>query len=88
MLSTKVTFKSDGKEVSGSGIGDALAEAVMKATKEQIREKIESVRCSVHGENAKAVFKEGSGKRLRYEIHGCCDGLVEKVKQSLGARET
>ena len=87
MFSTKVTFKSGGKEVSGSGIGDALAEAVMDAAKKQIRDKIESVRCPVHGGNARAEFKEGSDKQLRYEIHGCCDSLVQQVKKSLDAQE-
>jgi (p)ppGpp synthase/HD superfamily hydrolase len=84
MISAKFTFKIGGKEVSDSQFAEKLAEGAMEAAKENVCSQVEAVRCSVHDQNAKVVFKEGSGG-LNYEIEGCCDELRERAIESLAS---
>ena len=84
MISSKVTFKVGGKEVSKSQLGEKMKEAAVEMVKDNLRARIEAVRCPIHNQNAKAIIKEGPADKLNYEIQGCCAALAEQVKKALG----
>jgi hypothetical protein len=80
------TFKIGDKEIDPSKFGEQFKEAAVEGAKDNLRAKIEAVRCPVHDQNAKAVFGETTGGRLDPAIQGCCKDLIEEVKRSLGSQ--
>jgi hypothetical protein len=80
MISTKVTFNVGGREISEAQFGEKLSEAATEAVKEQLRAKIEGIRCPFHNKNAQALFEDGP--EVKYKIKGCCEAFTEEVKKS------
>ena len=63
--------------------GDAFKKKATKAVQDAMTKRLEAVRCPVHGRTARVTPKTGSGSNIEWDIHGCCDELVEQVKAAL-----
>ena len=81
MLNVKIVRKSGGREVSASEFSANLKREVIEAAKEKVRQKIEAVRCPVHGTTGTAVLTENPNNDFGYGVTGCCDALGEAVKR-------
>lgn len=76
-----ITLKIDGRDCRLDQIGKELEKAAMADLKEQIQREVSRIRCPIHGQVAR-VRASGQGiDRLSWEIDGCCDDLVERVKK-------
>jgi hypothetical protein len=62
--------------------GDAFKKKAMKAAQDAVTKRLQSVRCPVHGQTARVTPKT-VGSNFEWDIHGCCDELVAKVKAAL-----
>ena len=61
---------------------DKFGEKALEVAKENLKTRIEAVRCPVHNQTGKAVIEQ-SGTSISYKISGCCDALTAAVKKSL-----
>ncbi len=78
-----VSFEINGRKVQPNQIGDALTKAVLSSVAGQIKEKVGSVTCPDHGKSPKIVCKGKSVEKLNFEVSGCCETLINSVKQKL-----
>lgn len=78
-----VSFEINGCKVQPNQIGDVLTKAVLSSVALQIKEKVGSVRCPDHGKSPKIICKGKSIENLGFEVSGCCETLVDDVKQKL-----
>lgn len=62
--------------------GDGFKKKAMQAALDAVTKRIEGVRCPVHGKQAKVTPKM-SGSEFTWDISGCCDQIVTKVKAAL-----
>jgi hypothetical protein len=82
VISTKLTFKAGGSDVSGSQFVDKVMDAALENVRKNLIAKIEAVRCPEHGQGAEAIGKDPGG--INFEVRGCCDKLLEEVKRRIG----
>ncbi|MFB4203984.1 hypothetical protein KBTX_03114 [wastewater metagenome] len=78
-----VSFEINGKKVNPDKIGDALEAAALKSISEQIKDKLRGVKCPEHGESPKVKVQGRNLDNLSFEVSGCCDALIERVKEKL-----
>ena len=60
----------------------ALKKKAMQAAQEAVTKKLKSLRCPVHGQQAKVTPKI-SGSKWEWEISACCQEMIETVKALL-----
>lgn len=80
-----ITFEIN---VNGRNVGLHRAEAELeRAMVEDISKKMQEkgrrIRCTKHGQTARITTKGRRLKQLSFEVSGCCDELVERVKSAL-----
>ncbi len=80
----EVKFEINGRKVDPRNMKNTLMGAVMDAAAQEIRRKIGSCRCPVHGKSPSVVAKGRDTSKLSFEVNGCCDKLIEDVKRRLG----
>jgi len=78
-----VTFEIGGKKVSPNRVGDELEKAIFKQVTENIKKALSSVRCPEHGEHPNVVVKGRSMDKLNFEVHGCCQNLIDLATSKL-----
>ena len=62
----------------------AIQQAVYPQVRDNVAKKLRAVRCPEHGTGPTSVTINGhSLATLSWEAKGCCDRLVEAMKQSL-----
>jgi hypothetical protein len=82
-----VSFEFNGKKIRPGEIGKSLESAIesamLKAVRDHVTKAVGSVRCSVHGQGAKVIVTGRDLKHLEFKVSGCCQDLIDKVKQKL-----
>ncbi len=76
-------FEINGRRVRPDQIGNALEGAMLQAVSTQIQTKVGAVRCPVHQQHARVTATGRSADQLTFNIHGCCQTLVEEVRRGL-----
>ena len=79
-----VSFEVNGREVNPRDFGHALERAALEEITKDINRRVGSVRCRTHGQSPRIVAKGRSVDKLTFDVHGCCDEVVEQVKAKLG----
>ena len=79
----EIHLELNGRRVNPNDIGDAFSVAAFKAVSERIKAKVGHIVCPAHGQHAKILAKGRSISELNLEVSGCCDELIQKVKDSL-----
>jgi hypothetical protein len=79
----ELSFEINGRKVSRNNMKDALEVAVLENVSAQIKQKVGSIRCSEHHQSPKIKGKGRSLTNLSFEISGCCDDIMDKVKSKL-----
>ena len=79
----EVSFEINGKKVNPDKIGDALEAAALKSIAEQVKDKLRGITCPEHGKSPKVKVKGRNLDSLSFDVSGCCDKLIERVKEKL-----
>jgi hypothetical protein len=82
---TEIKFELNGKRVELRNLGSALRAEMQKSVERQVQEAARSCRCPVHGQVAKVKPKGGLAGSMSFEVEGCCDEAIERVKRRLRA---
>lgn len=61
----------------------AIEKAAVKAAKEHVTKAVGSIRCSEHNKSPTVRIKGSSLKNLSFDVSGCCEDLIAKVKKKL-----
>ena len=69
-------------EIDITGLKSALEKAAVKIATEHVKKAVGSLRCSEHDKSPTVKIK-GSPKNLSFEVSGCCEDLISKVKKKL-----
>jgi hypothetical protein len=78
-----VSFEINGKKVSPGNMGNALESTLLQSVQESITKSVGSARCPEHGQRPKIKVKGRNLNSLSFEVSGCCDQLIETVKETL-----
>jgi len=78
-----IKFEIGGKKVSPNKFGDALEAAVLSQITEHLKKSVGSIRCKEHNQSPTLKVKGRNIDNLSYEVHGCCDALIEQVSEKL-----
>jgi hypothetical protein len=78
-----VTFEIGGKKVSPNRVRDELGKVILKQVTENIKKALSSVRCPEHGEHPRVIVKGRSMDSLNFEVHGCCQNLIDLATSKL-----
>lgn len=80
-----IHFEIGGRRVNPGNTRDALEAAMFGAVEDGIRKKLGACRCPEHGKTPKLTAKGRSLETIKFEISGCCEGIIGEVKRKLGA---
>ena len=78
-----ISFEINGRKVRPNQAANALEKAILKDLSDSISKSLRSVRCSEHGERPKVKFKGRKLDRMKIEISGCCDDLVQRATKKI-----
>lgn len=78
-----ITFEVNGKKVNPNNVKDAMESAILNGVAESIKNSIGNIKCSEHGQSPKIKVKGRNLENLSFDVTGCCDELIEKVKVKL-----
>jgi hypothetical protein len=70
-------------EIDTNGLKSAIEKAAIKAASEHVKKAVGTLRCSEHDKSPTVKIKGSSLKKLSFEVSGCCDDLIAKVKKKL-----
>lgn len=71
-----VTFEIGGRQVTPHRVGKELEKVFLKHMIDNITKALSSVRCSEHGQHPKVIVKGPTMNKLNFEVHGCCQDLI------------
>lgn len=77
----KIKFEINGREVKPEDFATSLEKALIKNIEEDIRKKLSSVKCPVHGEYPEVICRGHDLRNLSFEVKGCCQKLIEMVRE-------
>lgn len=70
---------------NGRNFEDALNKAAFAETRDNVAKRLRAIRCPEHGRPPASVRVTGHNlKTLKWEVHGCCDRLVDAATRALG----
>ena len=75
-----IYFKIHGKKVDPINFGNALDQAVLESVKQLILKRVGSARCPQHGRQATIVFTGLTTDKMNFKVSGCCQRLIDDVK--------
>ena len=78
-----VSFKINGKMVMPNDMTDVLDILFLKHLTEKINGSVASIRCNTHGKQPSVLVEGQDLDNLNYEVSGCCEDLVKKVKRKI-----
>lgn len=76
-------FEIGGKPINPSDIKDSHEVAVLQNVVNSIVDRIEDMQCPLHKQPPRFVCRGDSVDSLSLEVLGCCDALVDMVKERL-----
>ena len=81
-MSFKMEYKIGNRKVSEAEWMRHIQEAPMEAAKDEMKSRIERIRCPKHGQSARVtVAKTSQGFDLK--LSGCCDEVIQTVERAL-----
>lgn len=60
---------------------DEFMKNAMEALKQKVMERLQSIRCPVHGQTATVHFQGEEGTQLKYSISACCEQHKAEVER-------
>jgi hypothetical protein len=78
-----ISFEVGGRKVSPDRIGDELGKAILKEVARNVKTSLASVRCPEHGQHPRVTVKGSSLDKLSFEVHGCCQTLIDAAVRKL-----
>jgi hypothetical protein len=78
-----VSFEIKGEKVQPDNMKDVLDILFLKHIRKKINNSIDSIRCNEHGKQASVLVKGQNIDNLNYEVSGCCEDLIKKVKKKI-----
>jgi hypothetical protein len=78
-----ISFEVNGKRLSPRNVGNTIERALLQSVQDEISRSVGSVRCPEHGQRPNIKARGRSIDSLRFEVSGCCDGLIKMVKRKL-----
>ena len=78
-----VSFEIKGEKVQPDEMKDVLDILFLKHIKKKINNSITSIYCNEHDKQASVVVKGSDIDNLNYEVSGCCEDLIKKVKKKI-----
>lgn len=83
-MGVELKYTIDGRAVSADQFFKGIEGQVRQAAVDEVRDNIERVRCSEHGESARVTGIRQTANGFTLDISGCCDALVERATTELG----
>lgn len=74
-----IQFEINGRKVDPRRVAYELERALLSEVVDSIQSDIRGVRCPTHHREPEVVCRGRSIDRLRIEVSGCCDDLVERA---------
>jgi hypothetical protein len=78
-----IRFEINGKPVDPNRMGDAIEKAILGGVVENMKKKLQSVRCKTHGKAPKITVKGKTIDKLSFEVSGCCQDLIDQATAKL-----
>ena len=78
-----VSFEIKGKRIEPDNMTDVLDILFLKHVSEKIKASVASIHCTKHDEQPSILVKGQSLDNLNYEISGCCEDLIKKIKKKI-----
>lgn len=79
----QITYEINGKKINPNNLKNALEKAIFTSVSDSIKKSIGNVRCSEHRKAPSIKVKGRSIEQLSFEVSGCCEVLVDKIKKKL-----
>lgn len=70
-------------EIDTNGLKSAIEKAAVKAITERVKKTVGTLRCADHAKSPTVKIKGSFLKNLSFEVSGCCEELISKVKKKL-----
>jgi len=78
-------FEIGGKPLNPADVKDPEQSAQLQQIVDSIVDRVEDMKCPVHNEHPRFLCHGDSIEELSLEVYGCCDGLVDMVRNRLDA---
>ena len=75
-----ISFEINGRKVNPNNVKDVLESAILSQVAESIKKSVGNLRCAEHGQSPKIKVKGRNLDNLSFNISGCCEDLIEKVR--------
>ena len=75
-----ISFEINGRKVNPNDMENALESLILSQVAESVKESVGNLRCAEHGQSPKIKVKGRNLDNLSFDISGCCDDLIEKVR--------
>jgi len=75
-------YTLNGRRVTEQQFLDGLEKQAIDQALDTVKRRIESTRCSKHGQRARATLKSRRGARFEFDVSGCCDELVRSAQRA------
>ena len=75
-----ISFEINGREVNPNDMEDTLESAILSQVAEFVKESVGNLRCAEHKQSPKIKVKGSNLDNLSFDISGCCNDLIEKVR--------
>ena len=82
----KTSLELNGRPVRSGALGRELEKAMVKEVEDSVKKTVSQVHCRTHGQVARVTVRGRTLRNMEFDISGCCDDLVNEVRQRLGAR--
>ena len=79
----KISFELNGKKINPNQIGNAIEKALFENVQESITELVGSIHCKTHGKTPFIIAKGRSVDKLRFNVSGCCENIINQVQKKL-----
>ena len=78
-----VSFEIKGKKIEPDDMTDVLDILFLKHISEKIKASVASIHCTQHDKQPSILVKGQNLDNLNYEISGCCEDFIKKVKKKI-----
>lgn len=78
-----MSLKLNGKKINPNNMRNAIEQSIVESLQKSIKKSLGSLRCEEHHGYPHITLKGKSIDKLGFSVSGCCDGLIEKVKEKL-----
>jgi hypothetical protein len=83
MLEIPFAFEIGGKAINPAELDDPAEKELLQNIVDSIVDRVEDMKCPVHNQHPRFLCHGDSIDDLSLEVLGCCDGLVDMVRNRL-----